>query len=507
MAGESNDGVRGASVPRMPLDPRLPVLVAGTQALRRPVSAADQHEPLAMLAGALRDAVKPRLLAATQAVYVTDVLSWRYPDAPGRLAGLLGIEPRHRVRVVTGGNGPQQAVNDAARRIQAGQLDVAVVGGAEAMATRLLARKQGAWLDWPPAPSDASPTDVLGVDRPGSNDAEMARSLALPVQVYALLESALRAAAGLTVEEHRRFLGELWARFSVVAAANPHAWSPQVRTPEDLMTVTPDNRLICSPYPKQLNANIQTDQAAGVVIASVEAARRAGVPEERWVFVRAGADAHDHWWVSERADLVSSPALAACSRAIDADADAVDHLDVYSCFPSAVQIGANALGVDLARPLTVTGGLAFAGGPGNSYANHSIATMADVLRADPGAVGLTTAVGWYMTKHSIGVYSTTPPAHGYRWANPQAEVDARPKRALAAESSGDVTIEAHTVAHERDGTPSLGIVACLRPDGSRAWANTRDADLLEALATTDQVGTAATLTPTGTIHPPSRHTF
>lgn len=483
----------------MPLDPRLPVLVAGVQALRRPDDAGAEPEPLALLADALREGVPGRLLESSDAIYVSDVISWKHHDAPGRLAELAGIEPRRRVLVVTGGNGPQQAVNDAARRIQGGELDVAVVGGAEAMATRTLARKQGAWLDWPVQKAGDAPTGRLGDDRPGSNEAEMARSLALPVQVYALFESALRAQSGRSVEAHEAFLGELWSRFSEVASRNPYAWSREVRRAADLMTVTADNRMICSPYPKLLNANIHVDQAAAVVVCSVEAARRAGVPEDRWVFVHAGADAHDHWWVSERADLVSSRALAACAQSIELDAAAVAHLDVYSCFPSAVQIGARAIGTDLSRQLTVTGGLSFAGGPGNSYVNHSIATMAEVLRADPGAVGVTTAVGWYMTKHAVGVYSTSPPRAGFRWANPQAAVDAQPRRGYVAQASGPVTIEAHTVAHERDGTPSLGLAACLFPDGTRAWANTRDPDLLHALATEDHVGTPATLDLDGTL--------
>ena len=102
----------------------------------------------------------------------------------------------------------------------------------------------------------------------------------------------------------------------------------------------------------------------------------------------------------------------------------VDHVDVYSCFPSAVQIGAREIGLDLNRPLTVTGGLTFAGGPLNNYVMHSIARMAELLRENSNAKGLITANGGYLTKHAFGVYSATPPSTPFQHQDVQAEVDA-----------------------------------------------------------------------------------
>jgi acetyl-CoA C-acetyltransferase len=288
-----------------------------------------------------------------------------------------------------------------------------------------------------------------------------------------------------------------------VAATNPHAWTPTARSAEEIRTVTADNRMIGFPYPKYMNSNLQTDQAAAVIVCSVEAARSLGVPEDRWVFPHAGADAHDHWWISERADLHSSPAIAAAGRAmfgvVNRGVDDVAHVDLYSCFPSAVQIGANALGLSLDRPLTVTGGLCFAGGPGNNYVTHSIASMVDALRADPGSLGLVTALGWYVTKHSMGLYSTEPPTDGFQSVRPQDEVDALPRRDFTGEYEGPVSVESYTVMHERDGSPSLAIVACLLPDGRRAWGNSREPALLKSLTTDDLVGTSAQLLADGTL--------
>jgi acetyl-CoA C-acetyltransferase len=489
----------------MPLDPRLPVIVGVGQTVRRPApeDVADVSEPVDMMAEALRLAASDSgaardLLGRVESVRVPELLSWRYANPALLLAERVGARPRQTVVTPTGGNSPQALVNDAADAIQRGDLDVAVVAGAEAVYTRLLARKTKAWLQWSQQPDDTPEPEVFGDTRPGTNDVEQARSIVMPTQVYPLFENALRAEAGHAIDEHQRIVSELWSGFSQVAARNPWAWSPEYRSPEEIRTVTPDNRMIGFPYPKYMNANIQTDQAAAVIVCSVQAARDAGVPEDRWVFVHGGADAHDHFWISERADFTSSPAIRLCGQAVGAGD--VEHVDLYSCFPSAVQIAARELGLSTERPLTVTGGLCFAGGPGNNYTTHAIASMADVLRADPGSRGLVTALGWYLTKHSLGVYSAAPPTSGrFERHHPQDAVDALPKRGYAAEHEGPVTIEAYTVMHERDGMPVLGIVACLLPDGRRAWGNVYETGLLKAMCEEEFCHRAARLRADGTV--------
>jgi len=465
-------------------------------------------EPVDMMVEALRLAAGDsgagnHLLEAADSVRVVEILSWRYVNPAQLIAERVGASPRQLVKTSTGGNSPQMAVNDAAAAIQRGDLDVVLVTGAEAMYTRMLSRKTKEWLEWTNQPPETPAPEVVGVEGAGTNDVEMSRSVAIPTQVYPVFENAVRAAAGESIDEHQQKVSELWARFSEVAAANPHAWTPVARSPEEIRTVTPDNRMIGFPYPKYMNSNLTTDQAAAVVLCSVEAARRLGVPEGRWVFPHSGADAHDHWWVSERENLHSSPAVrlagGAALELAGIGVDDVAHVDLYSCFPSAVQVAAAELGLGLDRQLTVTGGLCFAGGPGNNYVTHSIASMTEAVRRDPGSYGLVTAVGWYLTKHSLGVYSTTPPEQGFRHASPQAAVDALPRREYTGEYSGPVTVESYTVMHERDGQPSLAIVACLLPDGRRSWGNSREPALLKSLTTDDLVGAAAELAGDGSL--------
>ncbi len=229
--------------------------------------------------------------------------------------------------------------------------------------------------------------------------------------------------------------------------------------------------MIVFPYPKRMCANIDVDQGAALLLCSYEAARAAGVADDRMVFLHAGADAHDHWFVTERDSLTRSPAIAAVVGAALETAgvglDDIARFDLYSCFPAAVEVALRSTGLrgpagGDPRPLTVTGGLGFAGGPVNNYPTHAIARMVELLRADPGSFGCTTALGWYLTKHSCGVWSTTPPASGFRRVDPartQATLDALPRREVAGLVDESVTIEATAVAVERDGAPSLAIVA------------------------------------------------
>jgi len=178
--------------------------------------------------------------------------------------------------------------------------------------------------------------------------------------------------------------------------------------------------------------------------------------------------------------------------------DDIAHIDLYSCFPSAVQVGAESLGLGEDRQLTQTGGLTFAGGPLNNYVMHSIATMVSVLRNDAGSVGLVSANGGFLTKHAIGLYSTEPPATPYRAEDVQAEVDKVPTTPVARDYSGGVTVEAYTVMHDHEG-PEMGLCAVMTPDGARPWGKVTDVDRAAQMTVEDAIGTAGELAADGTL--------
>ncbi|MEP6625158.1 MAG: acetyl-CoA acetyltransferase [Acidimicrobiia bacterium] len=480
----------------MTIDPRTPVVVGVGQRSQRLAEPDAGREPVDLLAiaarAALDDTGAHRLTVDT--IAVAEILSWRYPD-PGRLlARRLGVDVRSTVLTTTGGNSPQMLVNRLASDIRGGLRDVAIIGGVECMYSRRRARRiePKAWLDWS-TPDDPPCPVVWGDARPGSTQDEMAHRALAPTQVYPLLETAIRHRQGRTVDEHQRYVGELWSDFAAVAADNPNAWSRTPFTGAEIVTPTAENRMVCFPYTKRMCANLDVDQAAAVVMTSYEAAVAARVPPDRIVFVRAGADAHDHYFVTERASLGASTAIGIAGRAaLDAaglDLDDVARFDLYSCFPSAVQLALDSLGLDGPlggddRALTQTGGLAFGGGPGNNYVTHSIAAMVEACRTDPGSTGLVTALGWYATKHSIGLYSSDPGIDGFRAVDPattQAEVDALPRRAATGPYDGTGTVEATSVAFDREGNPTIGILSVLVDGDRRALANSTDPDLLTSM--------------------------
>ena len=481
------------------IDPRAPVIIGVGQTQQRSDDLSTVREPIDLLADAAR-AADADTSAARSAIDVLDTIavvqmvSWHYPD-PGSLLGRrLGRErTRRTVTTTTGGNSPQMLVNVLAADIGAGRCNAALLGGAECVHSRWRARREPkVWFDW--TKDDAPPCDeVIGDDRPGSSDYELAHLANGPTTVYPLLETALRAAAGRDVDSHQRFVSELWSTFAGVAAANPNAWSRDAWSPEDIRTVSADNRMVTFPYTKRMCANIDVDQAAAIIMCSYEIAVDLGVASDRMVFPRAGADAHDHYFVTTRDRLSAAPAIGIAGRAaleaIGRGVDDVARFDLYSCFPAAVELSMGALGLagpagGDERPLTVTGGLGFAGGPANNYPTHAIARMVEACRADPASLGLVHALGWYATKHSVGVYSTEPPADGFVRIDPkvtQAEVDVRTPRQIAGPYAGEARIEATSVLFERDGTPSVAVVSLLTDDGRRLLANTHDAETMSSM--------------------------
>ena len=485
------------------MEPRTPVLVGYGQVNQRDENPA--VEPIDLMVAAARAGADPRVLEAADSVRVVSLLSWRYRD-PGLLLAQRLRAPDAATRYTgVGGNTPQSLVNEACLDIQNGRADVVLIAGAEVWRTRSRMRAAGAKADW--TRQDESVPMAPGADEgvPMAGPAELKINLDRPAYVYPRCEPALRISAGEQSDEHRRRIGELWSRFSEVAATNPHAWSREPVPADQIWRPNPANRMISWPYTKLMNSNNMVDQAAVLVLTSAEKAEHLQIPTDRWVFPYAGTDAHDTYAIGERAQFHTSPAIRIAGRRAlalaDTDIDQVDLIDLYSCFPSAVQVAATELGLsadDPARPLTVTGGLTFAGGPWNNYVTHSIATMAERLRAAPGQRGLITANGGYLTKHSFGVYGTEPPGHEFRWEDVQSEVDREPIRRALVDWSGVGTVETWTTPFDRQGAPEKAFLAVRTPDDARVLAVVPDASDAAATLREDIAGAKVQVNDDGT---------
>lgn len=493
------------------MDPRTPVLVGAGQIVHRS-SEPGLPGPVELATESLRRAgadsgTGDKLLRTADLIAAVAPVSRPYPDLGALVAAELGASSTRTLQSVRfGGDAPQRMLNTVAQAIADGRAEVALITGAEAVASWNAATRSGATLDWPEQPEDAAPGELVGTDRGPNTEMETATGLWGPVYFYALMETALRAKLSLSEAAHLERIGGLWSRLSEVAARNPYAWQPNARSVADLVIPSPSNRLVSTPYPKLLVANLSVDLGAGLILCSAAAADAAGVPRDRWVFPHGGATATDEWFVSERADMAASPAIAAAGKAALGAAgigiDDVAHIDLYSCFPVAVQVAAKALGLPLddpARPLSVTGGLTFGGGPGNNYTTHSIATLVDRLRTHPADFGLATALGWYITKHGVGVYSAKPPAALFRAV--EAEVPAA-RRATAPGYTGPATVEAYTVAYRKGWGPGAAdepeavVISALNPDGARILIRASDADTIAAFTDGDPLGARADITGT-----------
>ena len=347
----------------MALDPHTPILIGCGQFAQHVDSVEDALDPASMMSIAIRSASADAGLDEVpnpDSIAVVALLSWRYGDPAYVIAQQLGLTPERTVLTTHGGNSPQTLVNTTARQILAGERDLVILTGGEATRTKARAKKKGIDLHWPTAPAGQEP-ETTGEDLDMSHPAEQALGIYMPVQIYPMFETAIRAAAGRTVEEQAVVASELWSRFSAVAADNPNAWLQTERTPEEIRTPTASNRMIGFPYTKYMNSNNDVDMAAALIMCSVERAEQLGVPRDRWVFIHSGTDCHEHKYVSNRWTFASTPAVelggrTALELAGKTIAD-IDIVDLYSCFPSAVQLGAQSLGLSLDRQLTRTGGL------------------------------------------------------------------------------------------------------------------------------------------------------
>ena len=461
---------------------RIPVVLATGQCVERtgPVRALD----LAARAAAQALDAAPGVRTLVDRVSVVNMLSPAPAGVASALAARVGLAPAVAEVSTVGGNSPQWLVNRAASAIAAGEARAVLVAGAEAQRSAKAVATGGAADTAAGAAEEALPADpVVGDERSGVGPAEMAAGMIAPVHVYAMFESVLAARAGRDLPEHRKALGELMAPFTAVAARHPVAWFPEVRGPAELAEVSADNRLVAEPYPKRMCAVMGVDQGAAVLVTSLAAARRAGMADAA-VFCLAGADAADVWFPTQRPDPGTSLGIAAAAGAAFGAAglgiDDVGAIDLYSCFPCVVQMAADALGLELddARGFTVTGGLPYFGGPGNDYTLHAVATMAGRLR-ESGGVGLVTGLGWYATKHSVGLYGTEPPTGGWRRGDTtaaQAAIDATAVP-VAEEAEGPATVVAATVVAGRGHAPQAAPVIARLADGRPVAAAAHESEL------------------------------
>lgn len=421
-------------------------------------------------------------------------------NPPWAIARRVGAHPERAIHEVVGGDRPQRLVGELAADIAAGRSKVAALAGAEALSTVRALLASGETRDWSEHRRGEAEDRGPGLEGElGEIATEQKRKyyrepledrgpsygnivdltalrhgIAAPIGGYALAENVRRERLGLSLDDYRMAIGKLFAPFTRVAAANPHASAPTVRSAEELAFLTERNRLVAEPYSRLVVSRDQVNQGAAVVLASAGEARRLGVPEERWVHIHSVADCAEPTLLS-RANMEKSPAaVAAIARALEVagtDWQALHAIDLYSCFALPVfnLIDAFALDQNDPRGWTLTGGMPFFGGAGNNYAAHAIAEAVARCRAAPGSLALVGANGGYMSKYAAGVYSTAPADWSQsRWHSLDK---IKPQFRVLDTYDGAATAESFTIQPSKNGEVAT---LAARAGDARMLANSSD---------------------------------
>jgi len=485
------------------MNPRTPVVVGVGQVLNRSKDLDDAIEPIQMMLKALYRAEEDsgaRLLDQVGSVRVIRGV-WDYGNPAGFIAERIASPNPETMGTLFGGNQVQAVLNRSCLDILSGDHDLIVLTGAENGSSSNRARKQGIQLR--STSISGSPDEIVGSQKPEHHEFEVAKGIKQAIQVYPMYENAIRYARGETMDEHLVRVSELWSRFNEAGLENPNAWIQTRHSAEEIRTPSSSNRAVSYPYTKMMNANMVVDMGAALILCSVEKAKQLGIEEGKWVYPYAGVQGYDHFSASVRDNFVESPGVRITGRRVMdlacTTAEELEYVDLYSCFPSAVQVAAKELGLSEDRPLTVTGGLTFGGGPLNNYVMHSVARTVELLRANPGKKGLVTANGGNLYKHVHCIYGSEPPSQDFQFENVQQEIDALPARKCLAHYEGKVEIESYSVMYGGE-NPTVAHCACLTQEGDRVWANNRDIDVMLAMTQEEFCGRSAIISSDGSVN-------
>jgi acetyl-CoA C-acetyltransferase len=469
------------------IDPRAPVLVGVGVAMRREEDPALALEPIDLMLEAVgragEDCGAPALLADIDTIAVPRG-RWRYRNPAGEIARAIGAS-RATTIVSSVGVLQQALIAGACADIAEGRIESALVTGADAGYRLLRAKLTGGEAG--ERDQDDEPDVQLEPAAELRHPAELAAGLTMPVGLYALLESARRAAAGLDIDAHRDRLAERSARFAAIAATNPHAWNRQQPSISEVRNAGPRNPMQAFPYTRAQCSTWNVDQAAALLLCSAGRAEALGIERARWVFPVASAESNHMVPVSARRDLTRSPGAEVSAAAVLAASgmtvDQVDLIDLYSCFPVAVDMAADAAGIAAGTDLTITGGMAFAGGPYNNYFFQATARAAELLRAGAGRTALLSCVSGVLTKQAFALWSTDPPQHGFLRRDVSAEVADMPTAQplpVVHGYSGEAVVAGCTVVHARGARP-VAVALLDTPAGERALAVSDAADVLAGM--------------------------
>lgn len=492
------------------VSPRTPVIVGvgfHQERLDDPTQCSEAYQLMVEAArDAAADAGATELLARIESISIPQGL-WPYRN-PGKLvADALGCGSAKTV-VTDLGVLQLWPLAELCRAIATGEQDVGLVTGGEAKYRELRSQITGL-----PAPvteqSDDTPRpDVRhGSSDPFCSDLESRRGLQSPIALFAIIESALRYARGLSVDAHRDAVARMYSEFSRIASENPRAWSRDLVSPEAIRDATPKNTMQSFPYTKRHCSSWNVNRGVAILVCAAATAEKLGIDRRKWIFPLSTVESRHVVVLAQQRKLHSHlGTVLSAKRAFElaeASPKDVTAAELYSCFPAA--IGSFAYDLDLPAdcPLTVTGSMAFSGGPFNHFTLDGIARMVEVLRAEaaksPGSrrLGVVTNLSGIFGKQGCALFSNLPNTGGYRYEDITATVAAAdPPCPLDDHYVGPATVVGYTVVFQ-GGQPSHGVAICGTPKGARTVARSDDHALLERIMTRELCGREVEITSDG----------
>lgn len=492
---EINSDVKADCVMTSPA--HTPVLVGIGIATRREDNFEDALEPMDLMLEAVAEAGRnggsSALLSGVQYIAVPRG-RWSYRNPAGEIAEMIGSDATTALATV--GVLQQTLIGEACKRIALGECHTTLVAGADAGYRILRAKIAGQRAG--ERNQETEPDIYMAPKEELRHPVEKRAGLVMPVGLYAVMESAYRAERGWSIVEHRDRMAEMLSRCGAVAASNPHAWNRSALDAEQIRDAGDRNPMQAFPYTRSHCSTWNVDQAAALLFCSAERAANLGIPRERWIFPVASTESNHMVAVSARADLGSCPGAAVTGKAAleagNLTAHDIDLVELYSCFPLAIETYADALGLPRSRDLTVTGGMPFAGGPYNNYVLQATCRAAELLRQGKGRTALVSSVSGVLTKQAFGLLSLDPGPNGFVKADLTDTVaGVMETRPVVDSHTGAGKVAGYTVLHGRGEQPR-GLLLIDTSEGHRALVTADQPAILAAMETEEFVGRSISVT-------------
>ncbi len=332
---------------------------------------------------------------------------WRYRD-PGKWIAEKNNFSNARTSVNKIGVLQQNLINSTCKKIMNGTIRAGLILGGESRAKMIAALKEG--KEFHETSLTENPDDYVKAkdDLYGPQEQETLGLMA--VGYYAVLESAMRNKKGHSHQEHNEYIANMYSEFSKIASDNPHAWQQKIITPNEILDVSKNNKAIAYPYNKYHNTSWNVNQASAMIICSEELADKLSIDKNKRIYPLASSETNHMIAVIQRPDLTESAGLKNAANFMNEKMHELNIspsiVDLYSCFPVAVQQFENTLDISKSVPKTITGGMAFAGGPLNNYMIHATVQGLIKIRDNPNETALISGVSGMMTKQSFCLWSS-----------------------------------------------------------------------------------------------------